>query len=235
VFRTTAAMRHRHEQVNAVGGAGEHTNDKRKGMSHTVGTSDEEGTRDRTKPRGSRENPVGFSPSDPEVVRPWNRARKCFRCHQWGHIRIGSTQECRWPEADPKNRGEGGRGEPFPLKQGETDGGDTKGNERRRGGTREERDEWVDVNDGEGENVCDIPGDECGNQGWVQDDKNYDDGSYDRCGEKVSAAIGDEDMGDEREDEIGKRVAIKVALPGTVVASNVDPAFWSIWLEWMTF
>jgi hypothetical protein len=83
--------------------------------------------------------------------------------------------------------------------------------------------------------VCDIPGDECGDQGWVQGDKNYDEGSYDRCGEKVSA-IGDEDMGDEREDEFGKRVAVKFARPGTVVAANVDPAAcWSIWLEWMTF
>jgi hypothetical protein len=54
------------------------------------------------------------------------------------------------------------------------------------------------------ENVCDIPGDECGNQGWVQVDKNCDGGSHDRCGEKVSA-IGDEDMDDEREEQFGKR------------------------------
>jgi hypothetical protein len=81
-------------------------------MSHTVGTSDEEWTHDHTKPRGSRENPVGFNPNDPEDVRPWNRARQCFRCQQWGYIRIGGTQECRWPEADPKNGGEGERGGP---------------------------------------------------------------------------------------------------------------------------
>jgi hypothetical protein len=49
------------------------------------------------------------------------------------------------------------------------------------------------------------------------------------------SAIGDEDMVDEREDEFGKRLAIKVAPPGTVVVANVDPDCWSIWLEWMTF
>jgi hypothetical protein len=32
---------------------------------HTVGTSDEGWTRDRTKPRESRENPVGFNSNDP--------------------------------------------------------------------------------------------------------------------------------------------------------------------------
>jgi hypothetical protein len=63
--------------------------------------------------------------------------------------------------------------------------------------------EWVDGKDGEGENVCDIPGDECGNQGWIQGDKNCDEGSHDRCGKKVSA-IGDEDMDDERDDEFEK-------------------------------
>jgi hypothetical protein len=108
-----------------------------------------------------------------------------------------------------------------------------EGKERRRGGTREEWDEWIDGNDGEGENVCDIPGDGC-NQGWVQGDKNCDEGSRDRCREKVSA-IGDKDVDDEREDEFGKRVAIKVAPPGTVVVANVDPVCWSIWLEWTTF
>jgi hypothetical protein len=105
-------MRPRREQVNAVGGAIEHTNGNRKGMSHTVGTSDEEWTRARTKPRESRDNPVGFNANDPEDVRPWNRASQCFRCQQWGHIRIGGTQECRWPEAGPKNGAEGERGGP---------------------------------------------------------------------------------------------------------------------------
>jgi Retrotransposon gag protein len=71
-----AVMRPRREQVNAVGGAIERTNGKRKGMSHTVGTRDKERTGDRTKPRGSRKNPVGFNPNDPEDVRPWNRARQ---------------------------------------------------------------------------------------------------------------------------------------------------------------
>jgi hypothetical protein len=68
----------------------------------------------------------------------------------------------------------------------------------------------------------------------VQGDKNCDVGSHDRCGEKVSA-IGDEDMDDERDDEFGKWVAIKVAPPGSVVVASVDPVCWSIWLEWMTF
>jgi hypothetical protein len=45
--------------------------------------------------------------------------------------------------------------------------------------------------------------------------------------EEVSA-IGDEDMDDEREDEFGKRVSVKVSLPDTVVAANVDTACWSI-------
>jgi hypothetical protein len=73
--------------------------------------------------------------------------------------------------------------------------------------------------------VCDIPGDESGNQGWVPGDKNCDEGSHDRCREKVSA-IGDEDMDDERDDEFGKRVAIQVAPPGSVVVANVDPVCW---------
>jgi hypothetical protein len=49
------------------------------------------------------------------------------------------------------------------------------------------------------------------------------------------SAIGDEDMDDEREDEFGKRVAVKVSLPGMVVAENFDTACWSIWLDWKTF
>jgi hypothetical protein len=52
--------------------------------------------------------------------------------------------------------------------------------------------------------------------------------------EEVSA-IGDEDRDDEREGEFGKRVAVKVSLPGTVVAANVDTACWSILLDWKTF
>jgi hypothetical protein len=42
-------------------------------------------------------------------------------------------------------------------------------------------------------------------------------------------------MADERGDEMGKRVVVKVSLPGTVVAANVDTACWSIWLDWTTF
>jgi hypothetical protein len=123
-----AALRPRREQVNAVGGAGEYANGERKGTSHTVGTSDEEWTRDRTKTRASRENPVGFNPDNPEDVRPWNRARQCLRCQQWGHIRIGGTQECRWPEADPKNEAEGERGGPPPKSN--RNGGAGRGRER---------------------------------------------------------------------------------------------------------
>jgi hypothetical protein len=57
----------------------------------------------------------------------------------------------------------------------------------------------------------------------VQSDKNCDEGSWDRCGEEVSA-MGNEDMDDEREEKCGK-VAVKVALPGTVVEANIDTAF----------
>jgi hypothetical protein len=78
--------------------------------------------------------------------------------------------------------------------------------------------------------VCDIPGDECGDQGRVQGDTSCDEESCEWRGEEVSA-IGDDDMDEEREDESGKRVAIKVSLPGTVVAANVDTACWSIWLD----
>jgi hypothetical protein len=59
----------------------------------------------------------------------------------------------------------------------------------------------------------------------VQGDTNCDEESCDRCGEEESA-IGDEDMDDEREEEFGKRVAVKVSLPGTVVAANVDTSCW---------
>jgi hypothetical protein len=50
--------------------------------------------RDRSKPRGSVENPVGFSPRDPEDVRPWNRSRKCFGCLWYGRIRVGGAEQC---------------------------------------------------------------------------------------------------------------------------------------------
>jgi hypothetical protein len=58
-----------------------------------------EETRDRSKPAGSRENPVGFDPKKPEEVTPWNWSRRCFKCNQFGHIRVGATQERQWPEA----------------------------------------------------------------------------------------------------------------------------------------
>jgi hypothetical protein len=82
--------------------------------------------------------------------------------------------------------------------------------------------------------MCEIPGDECGDQRGAQGDTNYDEESCDRVREEVSA-IGDEDMDDKREDEFGKMVAVKVSIPGTVVATNVDTACWSIWLDWKTF
>jgi hypothetical protein len=121
-----------------------------------------------------------------------------------------------------------------PPNQIGTDGGEVEEKERQCGGTGEEWDEWVDGSDGEDENVCDIPGDECEDQGGVQIDTNCDEESCDRCGEEASA-IGDEDMNDEREYEFGKSVAVKVSLSGTVVAANVDTACWSIWLDWHTF
>jgi hypothetical protein len=105
---------------------------------------------------------------------------------------------------------------------------------RQCGVTGEEWDEWVDGRYNEGETVCDMPVDECGDQGGVQGDKICDEESCDRCGKEVSA-IGDKDMDDEREEEFGKRVAVKVSLPGTMVAANVDTASWSIWLDWKTF
>jgi hypothetical protein len=82
--------------------------------------------------------------------------------------------------------------------------------------------------------VCKIPLNECGDQRGAQGDTNCDEESCDSCGEEVSA-IGDDDMEGEREDEFGKKVAVKVSLPGTVVATNVDTACWSIWLDWKTF
>jgi hypothetical protein len=68
----------------------------------------------------------------------------------------------------------------------------------------------------------------------VQGDKICDEESRDRCGEEVSS-VEDEDMDDERENEFEKRVAVKVSLPGTVVAANVDTECWSIWPDWKTF
>jgi hypothetical protein len=64
------------------------------------------------------------------------------------------------------------------------DGGEAEKKERQCGVTGEEWDEWVDGSDGEGENVCDIPGDECGDQGGAQGDKICDEESCDRCGKR---------------------------------------------------
>jgi hypothetical protein len=102
-----ATARPRREPVNMIGGAGGREYRKYEGTRRTGGTGDVEWARDRARPRGSRENPVGFNPADPEDVRPWNRARKCYRCQTMGHIRIGGTQECGRPEVGSGN-GRGG-------------------------------------------------------------------------------------------------------------------------------
>jgi hypothetical protein len=106
-----AAARPRREPVNMIGGAGGREYGRVEGTRRTGGTGDVEWARDRAWPRGSRENPVDFNPDDPEDIRPWNRARKCYCCQQWGHIRIGGTQECEWPEVGSGNgREEGAAG-----------------------------------------------------------------------------------------------------------------------------
>jgi hypothetical protein len=62
-------------------GSGEQVNEVRDGT--PVGRRGEGGNqdgtggfRDRRKPRGSRENPVGFDPNKPEEVAPWNWSRQ---------------------------------------------------------------------------------------------------------------------------------------------------------------
>jgi hypothetical protein len=77
-----AAARPRREPANMIGGGGGREYGKVEGTRRTGGTGDVEWSRDRVRPRGSRENPVGFNPDDPEDVRPWNRPRKCYRCQQ---------------------------------------------------------------------------------------------------------------------------------------------------------
>jgi Retrotransposon gag protein len=79
-------------------------------------TGDQEWSRDRSRPLGSLENPVGFSPANKEDVRAWNRARLCFKCRQYGHIRVGATEECGWPEAlQPAGNGLEGNAGPAHL------------------------------------------------------------------------------------------------------------------------
>jgi hypothetical protein len=56
------------------------------GSRNTGGTTDQEWFRDRRAPQGSPDNPVGFDPTNPEDVRPWNRSRQCYRCKHFGHI-----------------------------------------------------------------------------------------------------------------------------------------------------
>jgi hypothetical protein len=111
------------------------------------------------------------------------------------------------------------------LNQIGTDVGEAEGKERLCGGMGEVWDVWVDGSDGEGENMCDITGDKCGDQRGAKGDTNCDEESCDRCGDEVSAIVYG-DMDDKREDEFGKRVAGKVSLPGTVVAANFDTACW---------
>jgi hypothetical protein len=103
-----AAARPRREPVNMIGGAGGRKYGKVEGTRRTGGTGDVEWALDRARPRGSRENLVVFNHDDPEDVRLWNRARKCYRCQQWRHIWIGGTQECGWPEVGSGNGREGG-------------------------------------------------------------------------------------------------------------------------------
>jgi hypothetical protein len=70
---------------------------RRGGMRGVGAVADQEWRRDRAAAGGSLDNPVGFDPENPEDVRPWNGSRQCYRCKQFGHIRVGGTQECRWP------------------------------------------------------------------------------------------------------------------------------------------
>jgi hypothetical protein len=70
-----------------------------------------------------------------------------------------------------------------PLHQKGTDGGEAERKERQCGVTGKKWDEWVDRSNNEGENVCDIAGDECGDQGGIQGDKICNEESCDRCGE----------------------------------------------------
>jgi Retrotransposon gag protein len=106
---TTSASRRRY-------GSGEQVNEVRDGVPagrRAVGELQDGtvGIRDRSKPRDSGENPVGCDPNKPEEVTPWNWSRRCFRCNQFGHIRVGATQECRWPDAaHATSSGNGRRG-----------------------------------------------------------------------------------------------------------------------------
>jgi hypothetical protein len=67
-------------------GSGEQVNEVQDGI--TVGRREEMelqdgtgGTRDRNKPGGTRENPIGRDPNKPEEVKAWNESRRCFRCN----------------------------------------------------------------------------------------------------------------------------------------------------------
>jgi Retrotransposon gag protein len=89
-----ARARRRHEGREVVNHIGERVTPRELGARDANRSADKEWRRDRAAPRGSLENPVGFDPTNPQGVRPWNRSRQCYGCKQFGHIRVGGTQEC---------------------------------------------------------------------------------------------------------------------------------------------
>jgi hypothetical protein len=67
-----------------------------------------------TRPnRGTRENPVGPNPDDPDASVPeWLREKLCYRCEQYGHLARGRTS-CGWPRKERSGPGNGaGEGNP---------------------------------------------------------------------------------------------------------------------------
>jgi hypothetical protein len=67
-----------------------------------------------TRPkRGTRENPVGPDPDDPDASVPeWLREKLCYRCEQYGHPARGGTS-CGWPRKERSSDGDGaGEGNP---------------------------------------------------------------------------------------------------------------------------
>jgi hypothetical protein len=121
-------------------------------------------------------------------------------------------------------------------------------------GEKEEWDAWVAGSDEEGETVCDVlkgdgkdkvcPSWGCGDGcfGKVDDDEDLDDSigeetSCDCCGEGVARICvdGDDEVEDYEGQQLAGKVAVKVTLPGMIVAANVDTACWSIWTDKATF
>jgi hypothetical protein len=105
---TAASSKTRH-----AGFAREHVNVVR-GKDRETGY--QEWSKDRSRPLGSLENPLVFSPANKENVRDWNRALLCFNCRKYGHIRVGAAEECGWPEAlQPAGNGLEGNAGPAHL------------------------------------------------------------------------------------------------------------------------